>query len=147
MGLIFDLDHPAPLHATPPTGREWKQRPRIEADTPIVPQAVAMGVWEEACVWLDEELPREWVKKLVVRANFIYAHNPRFRQSIRRPGNAGRDFLWIFIRHWLCAMIRKHNRDWHARLPERYNVGADLPCRSATLVSCSCGCLNTRPKP
>ncbi|MGA3268664.1 MAG: hypothetical protein ABSE16_17820 [Verrucomicrobiota bacterium] len=48
MGLIFDLDHPAPLHATPPTGREWKQRPRIEADTPIVPQAVAMGVWEEA---------------------------------------------------------------------------------------------------
>ena len=146
MGLIFDLDHPVPLHATPPPGRERKRRSRIEADTPIVPQAVAMGVWEEACVWLDEELPREWVKKLAVRANVVYAHNPRFRQSIRSPGNAGRDFLWIFTRHWLCAMIRKHNRDWHARLPGRYNVGADLPCRCAPLVSCSRGWLN-HPSP
>ena len=32
--------------------------PRIELDTPIVPRAVAEGVWEEAGVWLGQPLPR-----------------------------------------------------------------------------------------
>jgi len=32
--------------------------PRIELDTPIVPRAVAEGVWEEAGLWLGQPLPR-----------------------------------------------------------------------------------------
>jgi hypothetical protein len=32
--------------------------PRIELDTPIVPRAVAEGVWEEAGAWLGQPLPR-----------------------------------------------------------------------------------------
>ncbi len=44
------------IHGTLPR----RSRPRIEKETPIVPQAVAEAVWEEACVvFQDVELPRE----------------------------------------------------------------------------------------
>jgi hypothetical protein len=127
MGMIFDLDYPGVSPFAPAPVRERKRRPRIEADTPIVPRAVAMSVWEEAGGWLGEELPRGWVNRLAARANVIYARNLRFRQIINRRGDAGRDWLWAFTRHWLAAMIHKHRRDWHARLSDSYNVGRDLP--------------------
>lgn len=107
-----------------------RRRRRIEQDTPIVPEAVATAVWEEACVWLDEELPRAWIRRLAVRANTTYTRNEPFRRMIRRSGDAGRDWLWAFTRHWLAAMIWKQRRHLHARLPASYNTGANLPaCR------------------
>lgn len=127
----LDVDSPT---ATAPSlmrlARAGQRRPRIEIDTPIIPWAVAVAVWEEACVWLAVELPRSWIVILAVRANEIYAHNPRFRRLLQRPGNAGRDWLWAFTRHWLAALIWKHRRDWHARLPVSYNVGQPLPPRA-----------------
>lgn len=125
MGMIFDLDDPA-MPALPPRRRGRKRRLRIEADTPIVPRAVAMSVWEEACVWLDEELPRAWAHRLAARANVIYARNPRFRQIIRGHGNAGRDWLWAFTRHWLAARIQKYRPDLYVRLPRNYSVGGGI---------------------
>ena len=127
MGLIFDLDYPAAPPAAPSRAGKRKERPRIEADTPIVPRAVAMSVWAEACAWLDEELPREWVNRLAVRANVIYARNPRFRRSLRRRDNAGRDWLWAFTRHWLAARIKKRRPELYLRLPQTYSIGGDLP--------------------
>jgi hypothetical protein len=127
--MIFDLDFPAATTVTPPRDREWQRRPRIEADTPIVPRAVAMSVWTEAGAWLDEELPRQWVNRLAARANAIYARNPRFRETLQRSGTAGRDRLWAFTRHWLAAQIKKHRPELHARLPASYNVGGELPER------------------
>jgi hypothetical protein len=99
----------------------------IERDTPIIPQAIAEAVWEEASVWLGEELPREWIRRLAVRADVIYFHNPRFRRAIRRQGNAGRDYLWMFTRHWLAAMIWKRDYNLYTRLPAAYSSGGDLP--------------------
>lgn len=130
MGMIIDLEYPAATAAAPSRGRGLKERPRIEADTPIVPRAVAMSVWAEACAWLEAPLPRTWVNRLAARANAVYARNPRFRQTINRPGPAGRDWLWAFTRHWLAAMILKHRPDLHARLPQTYNAGGDLPERA-----------------
>jgi hypothetical protein len=80
-------------------------------------------------VWLDEELPREWIRRLAVRADVIYFHNPRFRRKIRGQGNAGRDWLWMFTRHWLAAMILKRSPQLYARLPAAYSIGRDLPDR------------------
>ena len=102
---------------------------RIEHDTPIVPHAVASAVWEEAGAWLGEELPREWIRRLAVRADVIYFHNPRFCRKIRGQGNTGRDWLWTFTRHWLAAMIRRRDYDLYTRLPASYSVGCDLPDR------------------
>ena len=109
--------------------RGRKRRRQIEADTPIVLRAVAVSVWSEACAWLDEELPREWIRRLALRADVIYFHNPRFRRKIHGPDNTGRDWLWTFTRHWLAAMIRRRNPQLYARLPASYSTGCDLPDR------------------
>jgi hypothetical protein len=102
-------------------------RRRIQNDTPIVPRAVAEAVWEEACVHLKTELPRTWVRRLVIRANLVYQRNRQFRELLRKDGDAGRDWLWAFTRHWLAAMIWRHRSDLHSRLPAEYAVGQALP--------------------
>ena len=89
---------------------------RISSDTPIVPHAIAIAVWEEASRWLDADLPRFWITELITRANAIYAHNLRFRSLIRRPGTAGRDWLWSFTRHWLAGLLRRHDPYLYAKL-------------------------------
>jgi hypothetical protein len=152
MGWIFDLDEAdaARLSARPAPRREIEcetvvcktyvprrcRRPWIKRDTPIVPAAVAKAVWHEASAWLDVELPREWIRRLAVRADVIYFHNSRFRQKIRGSGNAGRDWLWMFTRHWLAAMIRRRRPQLYTRLPPSYSVGCDLPERRAEARFC-----------
>jgi len=100
---------------------------RIDQETPIVPRAIAEGVCEEACVWLRQPLPRTWAKSLVTHANEAYAHNARFRRRVRNPANAGRDWLWAFMRHWLAALIRRNRPDLYRRLPSTCAVGLPLP--------------------
>lgn len=92
-----------------------------------------MAVWEEASVWLDAELPRAWIGILAERANVIYGHNRRFRQRIRGQGNAGRDCLWSFTRHWPSALISRHRPHLHRRLPASYNLGRALPLKHESL--------------
>ena len=117
--IIDDMLHGAPARS--------HRRRHIEQETPIVPCAVAEAVWEEACVWLGEELPREWVRRLTVRADVAYTRNVAFRRQIHCSGDAGRDWLWAFTRHWLAAMIRKRRSELHRLLPASYNVGGTLP--------------------
>jgi hypothetical protein len=105
----------------------WAGPARIEQETPLVPRAVASGVWQEAVVWLGEELPRQWQARLTERAEALYASNARVRRQLRSPGNAGRDWLWAFMRHWLAALLWQHRPDLHARLPASFNVGRPLP--------------------
>jgi hypothetical protein len=113
----------------PSSIHRWVEPARIEQETPLVPRAVATGVWEEAVAWLGEELPREWQARLTERAEALYANNGRVRRRLRGPGNAGRDWLWTFMRHWLAALLWRHRPDLHARLPAAFNVGCPLPAR------------------
>jgi hypothetical protein len=80
-----------------------------------------------ASVWLGEPLPRRWIRELVARANTVYAHNQRFHRRIRGNGSTGRDYLWMFTRHWLAALLSEHRPHLHARLPRSYNAGDPLP--------------------
>ncbi len=102
-------------------------RTRIEDDTSIVPRAVAEGVCEEASLRLGEPFPRAWMAELAESANVVYQHNAGFRQLLRRRGNAGRDWLWAFMRHWLCGLLASRRPDLCRRLPAPYAVGRDLP--------------------
>lgn len=126
-----------------------KRVPRLESDTPIIPRAIAEAVLEEASVWLGEPLPRRWVRELTADANTVYAHSERFRRKLRGHGNSGRDWLWVFTRHWLCALLYERRPHLHRRLPQSYNTGDPLPKESAapwiprrvgrkTKVSASC---------
>ena len=124
MSVIYDLEFPT---ATPDPRPSRAGRSRIETDGPLLPRVIATGVYEEASVWLGEQLPGDWVAELADRAEAVYAANPRFRRLLRRRGNAGRDWLWAFARHWLAARIHQHRPDLHARLPSSYNIGHPLP--------------------
>jgi len=126
MGIIYDLEMPLRT-STRPSRRRRKPRTGIEADTPLVPRAVATAVVEEAGVWLQQELPPKWVNVLVTRASTLYTRNARFRRRLNAPGNAGRDWLWAFTRHWLAALLLKHRPDQYARLPPGYQIGRALP--------------------
>jgi hypothetical protein len=88
---------------------------------------VAEAVWQEASVYLKAELPRAWVRRLTIRANVVYQRNARLRALLRKDGDAGRDWLWAFTRHWLAARLRAHRHDLYARLPASFCMGGDLP--------------------
>jgi len=111
---------PAPRHISKPPRR-------IETDTPLVPDAVAAAVLEEATVWLAESLPLAWRNELAERANAIYARNARFRRRIRGTGTTGREWLWAFTRHWLAGLLYEQRPHLHERLPDRYKMGRPLP--------------------
>lgn len=104
-----------------------KQTPRIELDTPILPHFIARCVHEDAGAWLDQPLPRRWIRELTARANTVYARNERFRRKIRAGGNRGRDYLWVFMRHWLAGLLWERRPHLYARLPASYGNGDDLP--------------------
>ncbi|HSX23393.1 MAG TPA: hypothetical protein VLE97_11520 [Gaiellaceae bacterium] len=105
---------------------------RIEGDTPILPHIVADAVIGEIerCTPLElsaaEE--RDLADRLADRANAIYANNDRFRRKIRARGNAGRDALYAFMRHWIASELKKTRPRVFAQLPQRFMVGEELDC-------------------
>lgn len=121
MTAIFDLDAPVtsfsprlPIVRVEPS--PVPARDRIESDTPIVPRAIAEALLEQTSAELKTPLPRRWAIDLTRRAQTIYNHNPDFRAAVHRPGNAGRDYLWTFMRHWLSAYLQKYRPDLYCRL-------------------------------
>jgi len=83
----------------------------LERRTPLVPKAIAEGVWQEYVVKTGRILPRTWIARLARRTRTVFIHNPRFRKLLEQLGDAGRDCLWAFMQHWLDAMIyRQQNR-------------------------------------
>jgi hypothetical protein len=102
------------------------KRVQIDLDTALRPRAVAQAVWEEASLWLGQPLPRRWLRELIAEANTVYAHNTRFRRKLRADGDSGREWLWLFARHWLAALIHERRSHLHQRLPASFNRGEPL---------------------
>lgn len=125
MGYIIDFE----LTTPPPIRRTRHAEPFscIAEFTPLVPHAVAEAVHEEASVWLRTELPRSWISELAAKADTVARRNRQFRRLIQRSGDAGRDWLWAFMRHWLSAKILAHDRSLHQLLPSTYASGGELP--------------------
>jgi hypothetical protein len=44
------------------------------------------------------------------------------RRRLRSPGNAGRDYLWTFTRHWLSALIMKYRPALATKVSSSYKV-------------------------
>jgi hypothetical protein len=95
----------------------------IANSTPIIPGAIAFAVWNEASGILSVDLPRSWIAQLACHAEVVFRHNPKFRARVCAGGNSGRDYLWSFMRHWLCGMLFEHDPSLRARLPKGYEVG------------------------
>ncbi len=91
------------------------QRHSIERDTDIIPDAVADAVADEVVMALNEPelLDRaKLIRHLVKRACDTYDANPEFRTKVRSRasrGNAGRDRLRMFMRHWAAGFLYKQH--------------------------------------
>ena len=104
----------------------------FEDETALIPGMIATLVWEEACRFLDADLPKGWIPQLARKAKTIYSHNLRFRAVLRRPGCSGRDSLYAFMRHWLAALLLKYDATLFHRLPDSYTTGRELPLEALT---------------
>ena len=90
----------------------------IEADTNILPDVVAETVVNMASKLLDINLPYDLTTWLVGYAEAAYLNNKEIRKKIRSNadrGNAGRDWLYSFMEHWLSSEILRrcgHDNDF-----------------------------------
>lgn len=90
----------------------------IEKDTELVPQAAAETLVNELAYTYPgvAELRGELVPLLVKKAEEVYASNASFQKKLRAKGNAGRDWLYAFMQHWLAAEIKRRLPDIFAQL-------------------------------
>ena len=106
--------------------KSGRRRPDLIRDTGLIPFAAAQTVVEEAAHFLGVPLPRRFAVRLSAQATLIYANSASFRQKLRRPGERGRDMLYLFMRHWLAARLHSEQPALFARLPASYATGTPL---------------------
>lgn len=120
-----------------PESRRKARNPQIVSRTQLVPLAAAREVLDEASRWLGVTLPSRYAVRLASHAHLIYANSPSFRRALARPGDAARDRLYVFLRHWLAARLHAERPALYARLPRTYSTGEPLsevtPIRASPL--------------
>lgn len=101
-------------------------RPGIERATQLMPWLIADSVLGEAARFLDTDLPSEWADWLDARAERVFARRGQFHRLISsnaNEGNAGRDDLYKFLRHWLASRLARKRPALFRRLPHGYALG------------------------
>ncbi len=79
----------------------------FERDTLLMPDAIAESVVQEAERFLKAELPRDFAERLAAEAHYLYPRHKHFHQGMNRPGNGGRDTLYMFMRHWTAGWLHR----------------------------------------
>ena len=100
---------------------------RFADETKLLPWLVAETVCGEAARWLESEVPRRLAPLLAARAVRLYPENQSFARRLRAPGNAGREQLRVFMRHWLASRLARQHPALFQRLPSSFCVGWPLP--------------------
>lgn len=111
------------------------RRPQLAECHALIPIAVARHVVDEVSLWLDEPLPARYAAALAFRARRCYAHSSSFREKIRRAGDAGREWLYLYLRHWLAARLYAERHELYLRLPASYSSGVPLPPAAVPVVA------------
>ena len=103
-----------------------KQPRTIETDTPLLPRFIAEAVVADAGGFLKTELPEDFARRLAERAEHLYRVNSDVRRKLRAKGNAGRDYLYSFMRHWLHGLIKAELPGLVVRFPASFALGPPL---------------------
>ena len=106
--------------------RRLALRPQLERDTPLVAIAAARQIVEEVSLGLGIFLGGRYATRLAHRAKLTYAHSPSFREKLRRPGDAGREQLYLFMRHCLAARFHAERPELYSALPREFALGEPL---------------------
>ncbi len=117
---------PGPKSAWWPSFRS-SLRPGLERDTQLMPWLIAESVCDEVSRFLGVELPARYAVWIEARAEVSYAKPGHFRKLMRGRGNAPRDWLRVYMRHWLAALLGTERPDLYECLPDTYALGHPLP--------------------
>jgi hypothetical protein len=98
-------------------------------DTILMPELIAESVVQELGYYLHHihniELDRKpLIAKLTEKAEKHYAANAEFRRKIKRNVTWGRDWHYVFMRHWLAAELLPLYQD--RKIPQQFANGESI---------------------
>ena len=93
----------------------------------LLPQVVAQSVCDEVSRFLDVDLPERLSDWLTAKTERCFQRNRRFHHLMQGRGNAPRDWLRVFLRHWLSALLGTERPDLWYCLPPEFDLGHALP--------------------
>jgi hypothetical protein len=64
---------------------------------------------------------------MTAKAETCFQKNKYFRRRMRARGNASRANLYMYMRHWLAALLGTERRDLWFCLPQSFDLGHPLP--------------------
>jgi len=92
-----------------------------------MPWLMAETVCGEVARFLGVEIPVRYAAWIEARAELTYAKGGHFRKLMRGRGNAPRDWLRVYMRHWLAGLLGTERPDLYECLPDSYALGHPLP--------------------
>jgi hypothetical protein len=92
-----------------------------------MPWLIAETVCDEVSRYLEVDLPERYAVWLDAKAERCYAGDSHFHKLMRGRGNAPRDWLYVFMRHWLASMLHLEQPDLVRCLPLEFSNGKPLP--------------------
>jgi hypothetical protein len=115
--------------AVPPRVPPWRASlpTALERDTLLMPDAIAASVVQEAERFLKADLPAGFAKRLAAKAHHLYPRHKHFHKGMNRPGNRGRENLYMFMRHWTAGWLKRERNPLHKKLPYSFGMGQRLP--------------------
>jgi hypothetical protein len=109
--------------------REWQaaQPTPLERDTLLTPLWIAESVVQEVERFLKAELPENFAERLATKAHYLYPRHKHFHETLNRPGNRGRDNLYMYMRHWTAGWLKRECFTLYKKLPWSFGNGRVLP--------------------
>ena len=99
----------------------------LERDTLLTPEWIAESVVQEAERFLKADLPEGFAERLAARAYYLYPRHRHFKKGLNRPGNGGRETLYMFMRHWTAGWLKRERNPLCKQLPWSFGMGHPLP--------------------
>lgn len=93
----------------------------------LMPWVMAETVCRELSDFLGAEIPARYAAWIEARAEWTYAKKGHFRKLMRGKGNAPREWLRTFMRHWLAGLLGEERPDLYECLPVEFALGQSLP--------------------
>ncbi len=100
---------------------------RLERDTLLVPEWIAESVVQEAERFLKADLPAHFAERLAAKAHHLYPRHRHFHKMLNRPGNLGRNNLYVYMRHWTAGWLKRECYTLFKKFPWEYAQGRRLP--------------------
>jgi len=107
----------------------------FERQTSYCPLYLAWQILDEARNYFRTPIPEAYADKLAHRAEAVFAHHPSWaRKASPRAGSRQqsqcwrqREFILMFMRHWLSGVLAREKPALFRELPDSFKAGHPLP--------------------